>query len=154
MPKLHGVNKLKEMEKFILEKFCLHDYEQILFEFDGMIEYWNHPTYLSRGVYIKGTIYVSNYRIFALGKIRPQDDVTTDIETEKQIEEFSLQQECYGYVFPIKNLSKFKKKSKIVSYHVEVNNRTKDIRIFSKSFKQKKDKNKFFEFLSTNVKEI
>lgn len=154
MRKLHGVVKLKEMEKYILEKFCFYDDEQILFEYEGKIFCWNHPKLLSYGIYIYGTMYVSNYRIFALGEIIPLGNRIPPLDTQKQIKNFSLQQECYGYVFPIQNLSILKKKRNGVSFHVELSNHTVDVKIIFKSFKQEEDKNKFFEFLSTYVKEI
>lgn len=152
MHKLYGIDKLKEMDKYICKKFCLYDDEQIFFEYDGAITYCDNPILKFWGVTIYGTIYVSNYKIIGQGTIRSKErEFSTSRHAKKKIEDFSLQQKCYGYVFPIKNLSNLTKKSKGVSYKVEIYNHTKIIRIFSKSLKLEEDKNKLFEFLSNNA---
>lgn len=48
--KLYGVDKLKEMEKTIIEQFCLYDGEQILLEFNGQVEFNLKPILKSRKV--------------------------------------------------------------------------------------------------------
>ena len=91
--KLYGDEKLKEMEKNLLEKFTLYDGEQILFELEGSIkqiegvevtssgqvsakEYLgyvvpifgdNNPVKVSIS---SGSIVVTNYRLIAQGKLK------------------------------------------------------------------------------------
>jgi len=66
MKKLYGDEKLKEMEKYILDKFCLLEDEQILFETEGRINIYHPPFKLS----IKSAkILVTNYRLIAQGNL-------------------------------------------------------------------------------------
>ena len=54
------------MEKYIINKFCLLEDEQILFETEGRINIYLPPVKLS----IKsGKILVTNYRLIAQGKL-------------------------------------------------------------------------------------
>lgn len=60
---------LMEMEKNIIEKFCLYEGEQILYECNGKIE--ESTTMKAREpikASVEGRIYVTNYRIIAHGK--------------------------------------------------------------------------------------
>jgi len=64
--KLYGDEKLKEMEKYIINKFCLLEDEQILFETEGRINIYHPPFKLS----IKSAkILVTNYRLIAQGNL-------------------------------------------------------------------------------------
>jgi len=68
-----------EMEKYIIEKFCLYEGEQILFECSGKIKRINPEmesvmklTKMNRRrtkASVDGRIYVTNYRIIAHGKL-------------------------------------------------------------------------------------
>jgi len=64
--KLYGDEKIKEMEKYIINKFCLLEDERILFETEGRINIYLPPVKIS----IKsGKILVTNYRLIAQGKL-------------------------------------------------------------------------------------
>lgn len=70
--------------------------------------------------------------------------------------DLSIQQECYGYVFPIKNLISLKKTSKGVSYDINLKvkntNRLRNISIeLVKSPKREEQKHELFEIL---IKEL
>jgi len=131
------VGKLVEMDKYIFEKFCLNDGEQILLKSGGIIQ----------GVgEIFGVFYVTNNRIISLG----QRFLITLKKKRERVNNFSTQQKCYGYVVPIKNLSKLKKRKYGVSYNVELNGRARTIRIQIniKLPNREEHINQIFEFLS------
>ena len=71
--KLYGDEKIKEMEKYIINKFCLLEDEQILFETEGRINIYHPPVKIS----IKsGKIFVTNYRLIAHGKLITEESQT------------------------------------------------------------------------------
>ena len=123
---LYGAEKLKGMEKYILEKFCLYDGEQILYDFYGGVGQtldrpktgFVEPKPVIVGV-SSGSIFVTNYRIIAQGELKEQGGRITFSELlmyeagsslrdegKKGIIESSTLQEipCYGYQFPIKRI--------------------------------------------------
>ncbi len=78
--------------------------------------------------------------------------------SRNKIINLSLQQKCYGYIFPIKNLFKLKKWLKGVAYNVEVHNHTRSIGIFchsreTPSLNREEEINKLFGILSKHSKE-
>lgn len=164
MRKLNGHDKLKEMEKFLIETYCLYPGEQILFECDGGIQFWENPTLKSRGVVSYGTLYLTTHRIIVcplLGKgLAPMGGSTsTGLSSRNRIRDYSLKEKCYGYIFPIKNLSNLKKKSilKGVSYNVDAVggvHKYKNIKIVvGKSPTQEETVNRLFEILSEYSRE-
>jgi len=104
------------MDKYILEKFCLDEGEQIKHEFYGTVKLKVPKKYVIR--IINGTFYVTNRRIIAQGKL----GFDLDLSTGQAILEFgggstknpkkalkhyiSSSKSCYGYSIPIKNLYK------------------------------------------------
>jgi len=64
--KLYGDGKLKEMEKHIINKFCLLEDEHILFETEGRINIYHPPVKVSLK---SGKFWVTNYRLIAHGKL-------------------------------------------------------------------------------------
>jgi len=68
LEKLYGDQKIKEMEKYILNKFCLYEGEEILFECDGSIQELLPKSYKIEVLH--GTIYVTTCRIIAQGRVR------------------------------------------------------------------------------------
>lgn len=145
MRKLYGDNTLKEMEKTIIEHFCLYDGEQILLEFDGAIQFFENRT-KSRGVGVgsiglkssNASLYVTNHRIIAQGRIGAIDVPLVDRRkpleltplgkiARKRIMNYSRQEKCYGYIFPISNLSKLRLTQLPKGVHYKVD--TKFIRI-------------------------
>ncbi|MBY9009438.1 MAG: hypothetical protein KGD74_06200 [Candidatus Lokiarchaeota archaeon] len=119
------INK-SEMEKYILEKLCLYDGEQILFEGVGEIEQKS----VDVGVWVGGRIYVTNYRIIAHGALKSHGRGPTLLDLvslpltggagKSTIINGSTNQElpCYGYQFKIKNHQGLKKKDYRIKYNV------------------------------------
>ncbi|MFW9941487.1 MAG: hypothetical protein ACFFFT_10645 [Candidatus Thorarchaeota archaeon] len=114
--KLFRKVNLMEMEKYIIEKFCLYEGEQILYESNGKIEENNflknrRPVKIS----VDGRIYVTNYRVIAHGKFSVKGgEVLIDLfslgraQKAKGKGDFvgsSTSQElpCYGFQFEITN---------------------------------------------------
>ena len=130
-----------EMEKYILEKYCLYDGEQILFEGSGKT-IQELPGGGRNSV--SGTIYVTNFRIIGQGKLSsikgvPFDDWIDVVispfrghrdkkKSKDELIEGSTYQElpCYGYQFKTKNRSGVKKKKDGIKY--SVNREEKKIR--------------------------
>lgn len=113
-----------EMEKYILEKYCLYDGEQILFEGSGKIVQKGDGGINS----VRGMIYVTNCRIIVPSKLSTKKwTSSTDLnlidvlgwaisplrgnrdkrKSKEKLIEGSFHQELpgYGYQFPIKNHS-------------------------------------------------
>ena len=79
--KLYGDEKIKVMEKYILNKFCLLEDEQILFETEGRINIYQPPVKLS----IKsGKILVTNYRLIAQGKLITEWSQTSGSASQRE----------------------------------------------------------------------
>ncbi len=135
------VNK-KEMEKYIIEKFCLYEGEQILYECNGEITETN-PTMKVVSTPVKasvdGRIYITNYRIIAHGKLSAKGGrwwgfglldlaiagVTGETKRDKSkigmIEGSTFQElPCYGFQFKTSNHVRLKKKSNGILYSLIV----------------------------------
>jgi len=132
----------REMEKYILEKFCLYEGEQILYECNGKLKESNPSMKVVSTVVkasVNGTIYVTNYRIIAQGKLgasggRWWGGGLLDLalagmtghgkraKSKTGIIEGSISQElpCYGYQFKTKNHVRLKRKSNGILYSVIV----------------------------------
>lgn len=114
--KIYKNEGMRVMDKYILEKFCLDEGEQIKHEFYGTVKLKVPKKYVIR--IINGTFYVTNRRIIAQGKL----GFDLDLSTGQAILEFgggstknpkkalkhyiSSSKSCYGYSIPIKNLYK------------------------------------------------
>ena len=154
MKYIYGNQKLykdvneQEMEKYIIEKFCLYEGEQILHECNGEIKELNPSLKFAVGTPVKvlvhGRIYVTNYRIIVNGKLSARGGrlygggglllglldlasagVTGGSKRDKSktgIIEGSTSQEipCYGYQFKTNNHVELKKKSNGLLYSVIV----------------------------------
>ena len=152
--RLIGGEKLKEMDKYILEKFCLYDGEQILYEFKGnmkqeeMFDSWDSDSTMRVSV-TSGNIFITNDRIIALGIVSVRGGRAVDnlfwalitgrskrAERKKTTIEISAQQElpCYGYQFPIKNQFDLKKSHNGIRYREIVKNRAVIMRIYNLRF--------------------
>lgn len=139
----------REMAKYIIEKFCLYDGEQILYEFKGDIEQVEDTKRNVRVSLKGGTIFVTNYRIIAQGtsNIKGSNLLDTGLvkwssslksignwvekrnlskwaKSGESIVDTSLGQElpCYGYQFERRNLVEMQKRSKYVRYSVVSDN--------------------------------
>jgi len=112
--KIYKNEGMRVMDKYILEKFCLDEGEQIKHEFYGTVKLKVPKKYVIR--IINGTFYVTNRRIIAQGKL----GFDLNLSTGQAILEFgggstknpkkalkhyiSSLKSCYGYSIPIKNL--------------------------------------------------
>lgn len=124
-----------EMDKYIIEHFCLYAGERILYESAGKIKQANPKNDVKSSV--EGKFYVTNYRIIALGTltasggrawtgslldlvIAPVTGGSKRNKSKTAILEGSTSQKlpCYGYQFKIKNLSGLKKKKNYIKYFV------------------------------------
>ncbi|MFW9968920.1 MAG: hypothetical protein ACFFDF_01885, partial [Candidatus Odinarchaeota archaeon] len=126
-----------EITKYIVEKYCLYDEEQILLEFHGDIkqvdDIHNNIYVLVKG----GTIFVTNYRIIAQGKLKAKghslnayiwggpiiwslSGSSKRAKSKNGIISSSAGQElpCYGYQFKRQNLMGLNKKTNSVRYLV------------------------------------
>ena len=117
------VNK-KEMEKYIIEKYCLYDGEEILYECHGSIKQSTGESDVAVSV-SKGFLFVTTHRIIAQGTIKVSgghdilgpgtiflplvwatfSGISKRARGKTDLIESSLDQElpCYGYQFQIKN---------------------------------------------------
>ena len=111
--KIYRNEGMRVMDKYILEKFCLDEREQIINEFYGTLKLKVPKKYVIR--IINGSIYVTNQRIIAQGKLGFDLDLSagqsfleiggsTKNPKKAKIAYISSTAPCYGYSFPIKNL--------------------------------------------------
>ena len=88
-----------------MEKFCLDEGEQIIYELNGKIRQKVPKKYTIK---VHGTIYVTNHRIIAhgIGFFQISDTIGNSFKSPKKAFEAYLSEfkPCYGYSFPIKNL--------------------------------------------------
>jgi len=108
--KIYGDEGMLVMHKYILEKFCLDEGEQIIYELNGKIRQKVPKKYTIN--ILHGIIYVTNSRIIAQGKFKFELYQSagavifgsTKSPKKAKIAYFSSSRPCYGYQFPIKNL--------------------------------------------------
>lgn len=148
--KRYGDEKLKEMEKYILEKYYFHEGEQIHFEFNGNIV---QNTKMTQPIILrKADILFTNDRIIAHGKLEG---------SYRLYKIYSPELEVYGYVFPIKNIFKLRKgsvtaNSSKIKYRVIVDNQPSEIMIqfFERPLAKREELiDKLIEMLSKEVVE-
>ena len=97
------IDKLREMEKTIIEKYCLRPGEQILLEFDGLIQFWENLTLKSRGVSSFGPLYLTSHRIIVCpsfsivgrGLTAVGGSISSGLSSRKRIINNSIQEKCY-----------------------------------------------------------
>ncbi|MHA1988177.1 MAG: leucine-rich repeat domain-containing protein [Promethearchaeota archaeon] len=138
MKREFGENRIKLLEKRILEEYCLYDGEQILFEFEGEINQVDDILNDIRASVTGGTIYITNYRIIAQGTLNVMGHSahakvwggpyawalsggSKRDKTKENIIDGSAGQElpCYGYQFKRKNPIGIEKTSMDVRYSVQ-----------------------------------
>ena len=142
--KRYGDEKLKEMEKYILEKYYFHEGEQIFFEFNGNIV---QNRKMTQPIFLRSaSIFFTNDRFIAQGKLEGSWRLYIIYSPELAV---------YGYVFPFKNAFKLRKSSIYdIKYRVMVDNRPSEIMITILAKPQTKRKeltNKLFEMLSKEI---
>jgi hypothetical protein len=183
MGKLHGEQKIKEMEKYILEKFCLFDGEEILFERDGSIQEVFPKSFKIE--VLNGTIYVTARRIIAQGRLRtarmsssgPLDLLLIPIaiasgtpdtgggrgrrdikpkNAKEGLIHASVHQElpCYGYVFPIKKLFNLTSIGRRITYNIIYDSRLFKYKLSFSPSKTQNSTDRLFNVLQSNKREM
>jgi len=143
MGKLVGAEKLKEMEKYILEKYFLHEGEQIFFEFNGNLiqnRKMTEPFFID-----SASFFFTNDRIIAQGKLKgPYNKYISDLA-------------FYGFVIPIKNNFRLRKVRNNIRYRVMVDDRQSEINLKialgESQAKREEIINKIFEMLCKEISE-
>lgn len=177
-----GAEKLKEMEKYIIKKFCLLEEEQILYECKGIVKQTELLKQTKSGKYKRdsspvkisvssGNIFLTNYRIIAQGKLKVSGGENSFLwfwapslsdftgfsrraERKKAIIESSP---LFGYQFPIKNHTGLGKINllHIVVFSVKIENRKCTISIKpSNSLKREEHMSKIFDILRKDASEV
>jgi hypothetical protein len=138
------VGNLINMDKYIFEKYCLNEGEQILLESGGVIQFG--------GVISFGTFYLTNDRIISQC---PLEGVSSSVRRKsKSIINISKQHKCYGYMFPFISISRLKKLSNGVTFKAVMNGRAMRFKItIAKLPNREEHKNKIFEILSKHSKD-
>lgn len=94
--KIYGDGYIRRMDKYILEKYCLYEGEQILYELNGTISQM-YKTKKKYNCQVKdGTLYFTNNRIVAQGEI------ALNVPEKMKEAYISHSSNWYGYWFPIK----------------------------------------------------
>ncbi|MFW9866048.1 MAG: hypothetical protein ACFFEN_08105 [Candidatus Thorarchaeota archaeon] len=141
--KLIGDEKFMEMEKYILEKYFLHEGEQILLELKGN---FGQNRRMTDPIFINNAnLFVTSDRIIAQGKLRgPYNKYISDLA-------------FYGYLIPIKNNFKLRRVRNNVRYRVIVSNKESEVNIKitlgESEAKREENINKLFEILSKETNE-
>lgn len=143
MGKLIGDEKLKEMERYILEKYYLTEGEQILLEFNGNITQnrkMTEPIFLN-----SASIFITNARMIAQGKLKgPYNRYIPNIA-------------FYGYEIPIKNIFRLRRVRNNIRYRVMVDEKQSEVNLKialgESQAKREENIDKLFEMLSKEVVE-
>ena len=182
MGRILGAEKRKEMEKYIIEKFCLLEGEQILYDLKGNIKQTELFEQKPSGKYKTGTspvkisvssgnLFFTNYRIIAQGELKVSGGRSTSLlptllkryawtgdtiraKRRKIIFESSP---IFGYQFPIKlhwGLGKIKLLH-IVGYYVNIDKFRSNISIKpTDKSKREEHLNKIFDILRKDANEV
>ncbi len=138
MGKLLGKAGRTRAERYIVENFCLHVGEQILYECEGSIKKKGPLKAPSIKISVSlGVIFITNQRIIVHGKLTINEliktktlvDVSDDgllltgrdrHEENKKKKEFlyGTSEKCFGYMFPVKQLSNLKRSGRKISYEL------------------------------------
>jgi len=174
--KLFGDQKIKEMEKYILEKSCLHEGEEIIYECDGSIQELFPKSYKIE--VLNGTIYVTASRIIAQGSLRTARmsysgplSITLGIaagspttrtrrgrrrdikptDAKENLISTSIHQElpCYGYVFSIKKLFNLYHNKHLITYEIIHDSRLYKYKLSFSSSKIQNSTDKLFDILKS-----
>ena len=159
--KIIGPEKRQEMEKYIIEKFCLAEDEQVLYGCKGNVKclpmkmpsfseivFGNIPSISLRS----GDIFLTNYRLITHGLLK-----TTGGDRKDKKNVFIESSSVFGYQFPFKNHRSlgFSIKTQIVSYFLKIDKTfyTISIKLTDKS-KGKEDGSKIFDLLRKDANEV
>jgi len=142
--KLYGDEKLNEMERYFIEKYCLYDGEQILFVFDGNLI--QNAKMLKPFFIDSASFFLTNKRIIAQGKLKGP------------FHRYSSELGIYGYVIPIKNIYRLKRDSNSIRYRTILGDRVSGINLKialgESQAKREEEINTIFKILSKDVNDI
>ncbi len=136
MGKLLGKEGRIRAERYIVENFCLHGGEQILYECEGSIKKKRPLKAPSIKISVSlGVIFITNQRIIVQGKLTINELIQTktlvdvsddgllltgrDIHEENKKEKeflYDTSEKCFGYMFPVKQLSNLRRSGRKISY--------------------------------------
>jgi hypothetical protein len=133
MGKLLGNGGRNRAERYIIENYCLHGGEEILYECEGSIKKLKplRKPFIKLKVSL-GIIFITNHRIIAQGKLIIEELVRAktripnvgsglgggeEYRKEKKFS-FEASELCFGYVFPVKHLSNLKRSGQKLSYEM------------------------------------
>ena len=144
MGKIIGTEKLKEMEKYILEKYYLHEGEHIFIECSGDI---GQNKKMAQPLILNSVnIFITNDRIIAQGKL-----------FKGNYSKYSSELAFYGYIFPIKRIFRLRRVRNNIRYRVILDNSSSEINLkISRRYSQEIVEeliNKIFEVLNKEVVE-
>lgn len=144
---IYGAEGMREMDKYLLEKYCFSQGEQIIYELNGRISQLSDD-FIGR---VKGTIYITNSGIIAHGKFNSYplkggsgSLVPSTFQrrtwglSPKGKQDFLIRSLAqYGYTFPTVNLHGLKMSNRKLSYSSSNNDR---IRIIPSRIEEHRDK--------------
>ncbi|MFX1427745.1 MAG: hypothetical protein ACFFBE_14930 [Promethearchaeota archaeon] len=177
-----GAEKRREMERYIIEKYCLAENEQILYECRGNIKQTEILEQQESGKYkgglfplrisvSTGDVFLTNYRLIAHGSLKVKGGESQKLfiwtssiwvfsggskrrERKRALIESSP---LFGYQFPIKNqwgLAKIKL-THVIAYNINIDNRKCLISIKpTDNSKRDEDMSKIFDILRKDVNEF
>jgi len=134
MGKLLGKEGRIRAERYIVENYCLHGGEQILYECEGSIKKKRPLKAPSIKISVSlGVIFITNQRIIVQGKLTINEliqtktlvDVSDDgllLTGRDRHEEckkeflYDASELCFGYMFPVKQLSNLRRSGRKISY--------------------------------------
>ncbi|MFX1593671.1 MAG: hypothetical protein ACFFCL_13345 [Promethearchaeota archaeon] len=182
MGKIIGAEKRKEMEKYIIEKFCLVEGEQILYECKGNVKQTELIEQKASGKYkmdsfpltisvSSGDIFLTNYRIIAHGLLKVKGGessswfvwtstlwvFTGGSKRREKKDDLIEASPLFGYQFPIKNHWGLSKSTllHLIAYFVQMEKIKGTISIKpTDTSKREEDMSKIFDFLRKDANEV
>ena len=113
--KLIGDDKLREMEKFIIEKYNLHEGEHISYIFDGSLI--QNAKMLKPFFIESATFFFTNHRVITQGKLKGP------------FHRYSSELDIYGYVIPTRKIFRLRRVRNNIRYRIMLGDRQSEISI-------------------------
>ena len=113
--KLIGAKRLMEMEQYIIEKYMLHEGEQLFYVFNGSLI--QNARMLKPFFIESATFFFTINRIIAQGKLKGP------------FHRYSSESGIYGYVIPIKNIFRLRRVRNNIRYRIKLGDRSSEISI-------------------------
>jgi hypothetical protein len=113
--KIIGSEKVKEMEKFLVEKYNLDEGEQILSVFDGSLI---QNAKMLKPIFIESaTFFFTSNRIFAQGKLKGP------------FHRYSSEIGIYGYIIPTRKIFRLRRVRNNIRYRIMLGDRQSEVSI-------------------------